>query len=242
MVRILLFLFLFCSSVFQALSQDLEKTLAKTVKFYDKERYEMDIQHLLYSLDGEKLYEQQDIVILKDGDNYYASSYGIEKIKNSNYQVIVNHQTRLIFISSLKGQMSDEDKKQQREIQSDLRQLFSVMQDMSYDKQNNIQYLGIQGNNQVYHATFRDGVYEGADFYFDKETGQVKRSVYFTRDALEVQPGVREKAKLVILPKKFKTKGSIDKKRFSTDAIFRIGSDKQIVLTDQYKGYTPIVE
>ena len=46
----------------------------------------------------------------------------------------------------------------------------------------------------------------------------------------------------MILPTKFKTDGSVDKKKFSTDAIFRVGNDGKFVLTDSYSGYTPIVE
>jgi|GEM_PF-1983241 hypothetical protein len=246
-VRTLLFLILLCSSMSEALSQNFEDALAKASGFYNKDRYEMDIQHLLYSLDGDKLIESQDIVILRDGNKFYTNSYGTEQIRNSDYHVVVNHYSRLVYIASLHAEVSDEEKKQQQEIQSDLQKFISLMKELSPEKQgdekkNDVQYMGIKGNSHVYHITFRGGTYETADLYFGKRDGKVKKCEYFLRDAVEVSPGVQGKAKLVIVSKKFKEKGRIDKKRFSTDAIFHVGKDKKVVLTDQYKEYTPIVE
>lgn len=216
----------------------------KSAEFYNREQYELNVQHSLYSIDEGKLYDQQNIIVLRDGRNYYANSYGIEKIRTSDYQVVVNHIARIVLISNLKD-ASGKDKEQQQDFQSDIWQVFSMMLESTSGTpgdQNASQYLGVKGNNHLYHISFSGGAYEGADFYFDKSTWMLQKSVYFFRDKVKVGPGVWDKAKLVILPTKFKTDGSVDKKKFSTDAIFRVGNDGKFVLTDSYSGYTPIVE
>ena len=103
--------------VLQPCAQDFEEALLKSSEILKENSYEIELEHLIYNLTGDRLIEREKIEILRDDDNYYTFSYGIEKIRNSDYQVIINHRTRMIYILSLKKEISDIEKEQQQKMQ-----------------------------------------------------------------------------------------------------------------------------
>lgn len=233
--------------VLQPCAQDFEEALLKSSEILKENSYEIELEHLIYNLTGDRLIEREKIEILRDDDNYYIFSYGIEKIRNSDYQVIINHRTRMIYILSLKKEISDIEKEEQQKMQEDLQMLFAIMKELAANRQpisneNQVHYEGIKTDCHTYSAAIKSGMYEKVEFYFNKRSGVLERCEYITRGVYEVSPNVEEKVRLVILYNKLKKKGRVNKKRFATDEIFYIKNEKEVILKEQYKNYIPVVE
>lgn len=243
-----IFILSFLFSILPSLAQNFEEDMKTAISFSNNKKVISELQHTLYTLNDNTPIESETISLVRDGKYYHSISYGKEQICNEKYNVIINHNAKLVIVrSSLPKDSSYISNKNLDEARNAMNSFIQAMNEMSTQTTeekdlSNIHYLGVSHGEKVYNVSLPFGPYERAEYYFSAKSGFLIKSIYYTRDAQILPSGAKEKVKLVALSKKFKTKGRIKKELFSIKNIFEIDQDNNVTLLGKYKDYTPIVE
>lgn len=235
-------------AILPSMAQNFEEDMKVALSYSNKTKVVSEIQHTVYSIGGTTPLETNSVSLIRNGKFYRSLSYGTEQICNDKYNIIINHNSKIVFVrSSNPKEMHSSNPANEKEIIESLNSFSQLMEELASQKSNemnmsNIHYLGVSHGQKVYNVEIPFGLYEKAEFYFSKRNGMLEKSIYYTRDAYELSSGSKEKVKLIAVSKKFKTKGRIKKSLFSMEDIFIINQDNQVTLLGKYKDYTPIVE
>lgn len=218
----------------------------RTLEYYNKQSYISETRHLYYEEGNGNLIESHDVFMVRNKDKYHIRSYGTEEIVNSDYQVYINHNSKMIIVNDLKANKNDNDRKDLAEVKNAYSQFVQMMDEMSgvesKEKNKNylVQYKGMKSGVKIYNLSIQTGLSEFSDveYHVSRRRGALVRSIFTFRDEVEISSGLKKRVKVVIESRKFKRKKHINRKYFSSDDIFTKDKTGKLVLTEKYRDYS----
>ncbi len=222
-------------------SQDWDTDIAKAVRIFKEDAFEIEIEHLFYpSLSAVTPTEQQRVKLLKQGDKFRLEQYGTEIISDGRYIVFVHPEARVVGIEPRhRSDASQPPSQGWKLIMQTLDQisLAQEAQTTSSGKGYTCTYLGKSAKSKAYRFNYDYGEYQESTVYFSDATGLLERITVVFRQPVEVEPGISRQVRVAFLYKKQQSGKKIDNRYFSIDDIVTVNAKGEVKLKEKYNEY-----
>ncbi len=162
--------------------------------------------------------ETNNTVLKRTSNQFYTNAFGVETLITKGISVLVDHQSKIILL----------DKNNGEEFNTDLTIDFESIKELSSE----IKYKKA-GKNGRYTFYFKTGDQLKVEVWYDKESFEVAKTVFYMREAAtkgDSPPRVE------ILITDFKVNYDFDEKTFDIEQ-YILTSNKEILPTNKYKEY-----
>lgn len=226
-IKVLLLVYLLVNAACDAYSQNADEDLNKIkLKYQQVEKIMINktINYYENYNDNEPI-RIEKTVLKKTKNQLYTKSNNVETVINKGFSALVDHKTKTILL----------DENDQSEFQESLEIDFTAIRELSSKvtfKKNK--------NDAYYTFHFKDDEYLKAELWFEKETYNVKKVIFFLQESLsnkEKKAASPVKVETVIT--EMKTNCDFKANTFALEQFVR-GTDKGLEPIQRYKDYKVI--
>ena len=250
-INIILLFFLLSISFPRIYAQDWKADLEHACKIYESDNFELEMElHFYPSLTALLPESKERVWMRRVGDKYRVKQFGVEMIYNTDYIVVIDENNLMIGIEKVKNQQTESNQTDQSDssmkelLENSIKELVVSMGiDTMFSKPHfSSDYMGKTGDSKVYRFLYSQGKYSESTVYISTKTGLLEKVLCLLRDPVETSEGVFNRVKVDFLFLKQTVGQNPDGNLFSTDGIFLINAQGEVILKDKYKQYRLIVK
>lgn len=227
-------------------AQDWKADLERATKVYHSENLSLEMELHFYTPPTATVpASKEKVSMYKAGDRYRVKQFGMEMIHTPEYMVLIDQNNRVISIAQnkpaqKKSELSPETKELFEQAVKELVETLgidTVFSTPRFTAENG----GKRSGSQIYRFVYTQGKYSESTVYLSEKTGLIEKVSCLLRDPVETEEGIFSRVRIDFHFLKQAGDKKPDNRLFSTDKIFTVNAQGEILLQDPYKDYRLIV-